>query len=227
LLRTCFDRKSHNLMVCPADNNLAATQKSYDESKANVLSSSNYEIPKPPAEIDKPTQDSSTQNSLNQDSSTQEESLETRLNELDLMSVESETSQKSSHTPKFKTLQGNSMQQMLVQALHSNDDHLFNLVLEQTNPDIVSNTVRKLPTKYIIPFLEKVITRFYEKPKSVMNMLQWIKAVPDLTQKLSDFYQALDSRSAVFQKLLNFQGRLDLIMQQIAMRKTQGAGTTN
>ncbi|CAG8603059.1 24388_t:CDS:2 [Gigaspora rosea] len=236
-----------------AAKNLAATQKPYDESKATMLSSSNYEIPKPPAEIDKPTrnsltqnsstqnsstQNSLTQNSLTQNSSNQEETLETRLKELDLMSVESENSQKSSHAPKFKTLQGNSMQQMLVQALHSNDDHLFNLVLEQTNPDIVSNTVRKLPTKYIIPFLEKVITRFYEKPKSVMNMLQWIKAatlihmtylmtVPDLTNKLSDFYQALDSRSAVFQKLLNFQGRLDLIMQQIAMRKTQEVGTTN
>ncbi|CAG8766506.1 38864_t:CDS:10 [Gigaspora margarita] len=236
-----------------AAKNLAATQKPYDESKATVSSSSNYEIPKPPAEIDKPTQNSSTQNSLTQNSltqnsltqnsstqnsSNQEETLETRLKELDLMSVGSENSQKSSHAPKFKTLQGNSMQQMLVQALHSNDDHLFNLVLEQTNPEIVNNTVRKLPTKYIIPFLEKVITRFYEKPKSVMNMLQWIKAVtlihmtylmtvPDLTRKLSEFYQALDSRSAIFQKLLNFQGRLDLIMQQIAMRKTQEVGTTN
>ncbi|CAG8682883.1 9866_t:CDS:2, partial [Racocetra fulgida] len=156
-----------------------------------------------------------------------EETLETKLKDLDLMSVDSEMSQQSSHASKFKTLQGNSMQQMLVQALHSNDDHLFCLVLEQTSPDIVNNTVRKLPTRYIIPFLEKVITRFYEKPKSVMNMLQWIKAVPDLTHKLSNFYQALDSRSAVFQKLLNFQGRLDLIMQQIAMRKTQGAVTTN
>ncbi|CAG8693886.1 9967_t:CDS:2, partial [Cetraspora pellucida] len=212
---------------------LAATQNPYNESKANVLSSSNYEIPKPPTEIDKPTQYSLTQNS-----STREETLETKLKDLDLMSVDSEMSQQSSHASKFKTLQGNSMQQMLVQALHSNDDHLFGLVLEQTSPDIVNNTVRKLPTKYIIPFLEKVITRFYEKPRSVMNMLQWIKAVtlihmtylmtvPDLTHKLSNFYQALDSRSAVFQKLLNFQGRLDLIMQQIAMRKAQRAVTTN
>ncbi|CAG8504930.1 17660_t:CDS:2, partial [Racocetra persica] len=185
-----------------AAKNLAATQNPYNESKAN------------------------------------EETLETKLKDLDLMSVDSEMSQQSSHASKFKTLQGNSMQQMLVQALHSNDDHLFCLVLEQTSPDIVNNTVRKLPTRYIIPFLEKVITRFYEKPRSVMNMLQWIKAVtlihmtylmtvPDLTHKLSNFYQALDSRSAVFQKLLNFQGRLDLIMQQIAMRKTQGAVTTN
>jgi hypothetical protein len=43
--------------------------------------------------------------------------------------------------------------------------------------------------------------------------------VPDLVQKLSNFYEILDNRLAVFPKLLSFYGRLDLASQQISMRK--------
>lgn len=78
---------------------------------------------------------------------------------------------------KFKKFTGHSVQQMLVQALHSNDKQLILVVLEQTDPDIINNTVKKLPTKYIVPFLEKAITRFQEKPNTGAHILQWIKAV--------------------------------------------------
>jgi U3 small nucleolar RNA-associated protein 5 len=78
---------------------------------------------------------------------------------------------------KFKKFTGHSMQQMLVQALHSNDKQLLLIVLEQTDPDIINNTVKKLPAKYIVPFLEKAITRFQEKPNTGAHILQWIKAV--------------------------------------------------
>ena len=69
------------------------------------------------------------------------------------------------------------MQQMLVQALHSNDKQLLLTVLEQADPDIINNTVKKLPTKFVVQFLEKAITRFQDKPNTGMHILQWIKAV--------------------------------------------------
>ncbi len=69
------------------------------------------------------------------------------------------------------------MQQILVQALHSNDKALLLTVLEQRDLGIINNTVKKLPTKYVVPFLEKAIARFQEKPRTGMHILQWIKAV--------------------------------------------------
>jgi hypothetical protein len=48
-----------------------------------------------------------------------------------------------------------------------------------------------------------------------------------LTRKLSNFYQTLDARVMVFQKLLNFYGRLDLVMQQVSMHQQDVTNTSN
>src|SRR4051794_11243727 len=94
-----------------------------------------------------------------------------------MVDVENNNQKSEEGQHKFKKSTGHSMRQMLVQALHSNDKQLLLTVLEQTDPDIINNTVKKLPTKYVVQFLEKSITRFQEKPNTGMHILQWIKAV--------------------------------------------------
>lgn len=41
----------------------------------------------------------------------------------------------------------------------------------------------------------------------------------DLVKRLSNFYGAIEARVPVYQKVMNLNGRLDLIMNQIEMRK--------
>ncbi|CAG8648443.1 4605_t:CDS:10 [Funneliformis caledonium] len=199
-----------------AARNLQETQKSYDDSKAKVSGTLNYEI-------------ISDNDSENSDNANKDNIL--NLKDLNIVDVGNTSNQKPEvEQHKFKKLAGHSMQQILVQALHSNDKQLLLTVLRREELDIINNTVKKLPTKYIVPFLEKAIARFQEKPNTGMCILQWIKAVllfhmaylmtiPDLTRKLSNFYQTLDARSVSFQKLLNFYGRLDLVMKQVSMRQ--------
>ena len=104
--------------------------------------------------------------------------MEAEIKDLDVEKDENNSNQKSDEKQyKFKKSTGHSVQQLLIQALHSNDKQLLLIVLEQTDPDIINNTVKKLPTKYVVSFLEKAITRFQEKPNTGMHILQWIKAV--------------------------------------------------
>ncbi|CAI2181067.1 2791_t:CDS:10 [Funneliformis geosporum] len=194
-----------------AAKNFQETQKSYDDSKVKVSGTLNYEM-------------ISDNESENSDDVNKDNIL--NIKDLNIVDVENPSNHKPEVEPlKFKKLTGHSMQQILVQALHSNDKRLLLTVLRQEDLDIINNTVKKLPTKYIVPLLEKAIARFQEKPNTGMHILQWIKAVllfhmaylmtiPDLTRKLSKFYQTLDARSVSFQKLLNFYGRLDLVMKQ-------------
>ncbi|RIA95750.1 WD40-repeat-containing domain protein [Glomus cerebriforme] len=211
-----------------AARNLQETQKLYDDSKVKVIGTKNYELPKTTTSEDEDLEDINKDNILSAD-----------IKDLDMVDFENNSSQKPEEQQhKFKKSTGHSMQQMLVQALHSNDKQLLLIVLEQTDPDIINNTVKKLQTKYVVSFLEKAITRFQEKPNTGMHILQWIKAVllfhmaylmtvPDLTRKLSKFYQTLDARVMIFQKLLNFQGRLDLVMQQVSMCQQDVKSTSN
>ncbi|PKC07834.1 WD40 repeat-like protein [Rhizophagus irregularis] len=206
-----------------AARNLQETQKLYDDSKVKVTGTTNYELP----------------NITAPDNEGLEDINKIEIKDLNTVDDENNSNQKpEAEQHKFKKFTGHSVQQMLVQALHSNDKKLILVVLEQTDPDIINNTVKKLPTKYIVPFLEKAITRFQEKPNAGAHILQWIKAVllfhmtylmtiPDLTRKLSNFYQTLDARVMVFQKLLNFYGRLDLVMQQVSMHQQDVINTSN
>ncbi|GES86925.1 WD repeat-containing protein 43 [Rhizophagus clarus] len=182
-----------------AARNLQETQKLYDDSKVKVTGTKNYELPKITASEDEGSEDIS----------------KIDIKDLDTVNDENNSSQKfETEQNRFKKFTGHSMQQMLVQALHSNDKQLLLVVLEQTDPDIINNT-----------------------PNTGAHILQWIKAVllfhmtylmtiSDLTRKLSDFYQTLDARVMVFQKLLNFYGRLDLVMQQVSMRRQDVINTS-
>lgn len=78
---------------------------------------------------------------------------------------------------KYRPPPASSLQQMLVQALHSNDSQLLEACLTHNNPEIIRNTVRRLPTTWVIPFLQQIVDKFQEKPNRGKVLLEWIKAV--------------------------------------------------
>ena len=49
-----------------------------------------------------------------------------------------------------------------------------------------------------------------------MRHSSYLMSVPNLRVKLASLYQILDSRTAVFPKLLSLNGRLELALAQIA-----------
>ena len=133
--------------------------------------------------------------------------------------------------------QAHSLLQLLVQALHSDDSQLLEECLAQTNETIVRNTVKRLPTSYVVPFLTQVVDRFEAKPSRGIELTVWIRfvlllhtsylmTVPDLMKHLSGLYQLIDTRLSAFKKLMKLSGRLDLVLSQIAERGETGNAAT-
>ena len=142
-----------------------------------------------------------------------------------------EAPQSSGRTPP----KAESLVKMLVQALHSDDNSLLEECLNTTNETVVRNTVKRLPTQYVVPFLTKTIHKFQAKPSRGVMLVPWIKtiilihtsylmSIPDLSKSLGGLYQLVDTRLSSFKKLLKLSGRLELIMTQIT---TKGDGSNS
>ncbi|KAI8991906.1 WD40-repeat-containing domain protein [Mycotypha africana] len=202
-----------------AANNLRTTRKAYDESTVTVVGNSDFAVKAPIM---------ATNDEQNLDEN-EEPSIEQKLQSLDMVDTATRATQKSKKKKTVNTPSAGSLQTVLVQALHSNDTTLLEACLQHEKPEVINNTVRRLPTEYLIPLLLELITKFQEKPSRGPTLLLWIKSVltihtaylmtvPNLVGKLSGFYQALDTRVGVFPKLLALRGRLDIVQSQINVK---------
>ncbi|ORX92225.1 NUC189-domain-containing protein [Basidiobolus meristosporus CBS 931.73] len=201
-----------------ASNNLQATQKTYGDDNVVVLGATDMALPDP--SIKKRTEVSSEQ----------EPTIEEKLKDLAVTET-ADGAAGEVPTNKAITPKANSLVHILVQALHSNDVQLLEGCLNNTNTEIINNTVKRLPPTYVIPFLAQVIPRFQAKPNRGIALLRWIKAVltihtaylmtvPELVKHIGAFYQTADNRLGSFQKLLALSSRLDLVTTQLSMRTT-------
>ncbi|KAF9411819.1 WD repeat-containing protein 43 [Podila epigama] len=212
--------------------NLKATKKAYDEESMTVVGASDFAIAAPSMVADSDEE----KDAPKLEGRTMEEKLQDLVVEDSTANADDKKSKQTNK--KYATPKANSLQQMLIQALHSNDLQLLEACLMFRNETVIRNTIRRMPTAYVVPFLTQVIHKFQQKPNRGEALLEWIKAVllvhtaylmtvPDLIEKLSHFYQTLDARVSVFQKLLNLNGRLDLVMGQIELRQQYESGSTN
>ncbi|KAG4101372.1 WD40 repeat-like protein [Neocallimastix lanati (nom. inval.)] len=156
-----------------------------------------------------------------------EKSLEERIKEMEIKSnKQDETSTKSK---KMVIPKGESIQNMLQQAVHSNDKQLLETCLSVTNIKVIRNTLERLPPQYVIPFLNLLKERIQKKPQRGCYIFDWIRytimihmsyliSVPELTSQLGELYQLLQERSSLMGKLSQLNGRLDLINSQFVTR---------
>lgn len=204
-----------------AANNLRTTRKAYDESTVTVVGNTDFAIAAPTMA---PEQEDEAGDNV-------ELSIEQKLQSLDVVDAATVTKSKknSSKKKEIEVPAAGSLTTVLVQALHSGDSGLLEACLQHSKPDVINNTVRKLPTEYLIPLMLELIQRFQEKPGRAPILLLWIKSillihtaylmtVPNLVGKLSGFYQALDTRVGVFPKLLALRGRLDIVQSQVNVK---------
>jgi len=130
--------------------------------------------------------------------------------------------------------QANSIQIVLQQAIHNRDKVLLESCLSISDPVVISNTMERLATATVIPFIEEVVKRFQDSPNRGLLLNVWLRAalrfhapylmsVPDLVKTLSSLYLVVDSRLASYNRLLKLSGRLDLLTSQIQQYKKQTA----
>ncbi|XP_046859351.1 WD repeat-containing protein 43-like [Xenia sp. Carnegie-2017] len=154
-----------------------------------------------------------------------EPSMEDRLKTMNLTPSTSEgtTTSTRGSTPKV-----GSLTQMLVQALNSQDKKLLEDVLNgSTKPKVIQSTLRRLPVNYVIPFLTELVQRIQSSPSRGSHLVPWIKnimsihmaylmTVPNLVDSLGGLYQLFESRVGIHSRLCKLQGRLDLMLSQVA-----------
>jgi hypothetical protein len=126
-----------------------------------------------------------------------------------------------------------SLSPVLEQALHSGDNALLEYCLSVSDRKVIENTVARLPSRHVVPFLTSVVNRFESTPGRGANLSAWIRAIlvhhtatlmasPGLVKSLTSLYQTVEQRLEVFQPLLRLSGRLDLLVQRIAVRASAG-----
>ena len=126
-----------------------------------------------------------------------------------------------------------SLATILTQALQAKDDAQLELVLSNSNEKgVVQATVARLPPQLVLPFVTRLVSRLQTKPSRAQQLLSWVRAVlvqhtgfllsqPALVANLEALYTVIDSRVAVYKKLLKLSGRLDLLMSQLPSEQHQ------
>ncbi|KAF9919522.1 WD repeat-containing protein 43 [Linnemannia zychae] len=213
--------------------NIKATKKSYDETTVTVVGAADFALATPALAEEDLSEEEGSEAEEKDAAELEGQTMAEKLKDLT-----AETTGKKSKQNKYSTPKANSLQQMLIQALHSNDLQLLEACLTFNNVEVIRNTIRRLPTAYVIPFLTQVIHKFQQKPSRGEALLEWIKAVmlihtaylmtvPDLVKKLSNFYQTLDSRVSVYDRLVDLHGRLDVVMSRVEIRHQDPDDTRN
>lgn len=159
-----------------------------------------------------------------------EETMEDKLIALNLIS----------HSPEEETMGNNkamvpradSLQVLLSQALHSEDNSLIEQCLRIQDRKMISKTIQRLQPADAAKFLVISISKLESKPQRAINLVPWVRAVllqhasylmsnPSMRPVLLSLYQIIEARVATFGPLVSLSGRLDLIMAQISANESQ------
>ncbi|KAF9473183.1 NUC189-domain-containing protein [Pholiota conissans] len=137
----------------------------------------------------------------------------------------------------------NSLARTLVQALHSSDSRLLEMCLAHSDPVLIRNTVRGLPSQLALPLITACVDRLGRGARAGnmkgggggtssqrgSGLLLWLKTVlavhtghlltiPDLVARLSGLHSALTNRLSLHDCLLSLSGRLDMVLSQVELR---------
>lgn len=156
------------------------------------------------------------------DTDNKEMSIAERLGEIDLSTVAEKGASKGT-----ASLQTDNFAVLLVQGLESNDTSILNKVFQTRKEMVIKKTVARLPLSAVLPLVEELTKRLQGHPFTAVLMVRWLKAVlmhhtsylaslPDLVTQLGVLYHMIESRVKMFHKLTKLQGKLYLLMTQMA-----------
>ncbi|GEQ70803.1 hypothetical protein JCM33374_g4482 [Metschnikowia sp. JCM 33374] len=119
---------------------------------------------------------------------------------------------------------------VLSQALRNNDHSLLETVLANRDPTIVQNTISRLDSSLAVVLLDRLgerITRQQQRFDQMNFWLKWIiiihggvlSSMPNLNNKLASLHAVLTKKASTLPRLLELQGRLNMIEQQTVLKK--------
>lgn len=119
---------------------------------------------------------------------------------------------------------------VLSQALRNNDHSLLETVLANRDPSVVQNTIQRLEPALAVVLLDRLaerITRQQLRFDQLNFWLKWIVIVhggvlslmPNLNNKLASLHAILTKKAATLPRLLELQGRLNMLQLQSSLKK--------
>lgn len=119
---------------------------------------------------------------------------------------------------------------ILAQSLKNNDHGLLETVLMNRDPIIVQNTISRLDSSLAIILLDRLserITRQASRFDQLNFWLKWIiiihggvlSSLPNLNTKLANLHAILNKKANTLPRLLELQGRLNMLYQQVDLKK--------
>ncbi|KAF8001465.1 hypothetical protein HF325_003966 [Metschnikowia pulcherrima] len=129
---------------------------------------------------------------------------------------------------------------VLSQALRNNDHSLLETVLANRDPAVVQNTISRLEASLAVVLLDRLAERITRQTQRFDQMNFWLKwiiivhggvlsSMPNLSNKLASLHAVLTKKATTLPRLLELQGRLNMIEQQSALKKEilNGSATQN
>ncbi|EGG06248.1 uncharacterized protein MELLADRAFT_71984 [Melampsora larici-populina 98AG31] len=161
---------------------------------------------------------------------------------LKILKINHDTPDQSSNQTHLR-IPVNSLAQTLIQALNSSDHQLLETCLIQSNKQLISNTIQRIPTGLVHHLIEHLIIGLNKKRggagegstvssvRRTRTLIEWVRqlllvhmsyliTIPELVSKLTILHSSLQKRLNLHTKLLSLNGRLDLILNQIERNKS-------
>ncbi|SPO21862.1 related to UTP5 - U3 snoRNP protein [Ustilago trichophora] len=142
-----------------------------------------------------------------------------------------------------------SLASSLSQALHSGDTSLLTSCLNNNDPILIRNTVRKISGPLAVKLLEECVNRLNgvggnhvskgsmgsSKARgltewvraTLLNHMGYLMSLPNLVSRLSGLHATLTNRLATHERLLALNGRLELVLSQIEARAAYMSQASN
>lgn len=160
------------------------------------------------------------------DDDEEEESLADRLNKLNGgNSTKEEVGKKrlNRHTSGTLTV-------VLSQALRNNDHSLLETVLCNRDPSVIQKTINRLDSSLAIILLDRLAERLTRQQLRFEQLNFWLKwiiiihggvlsSMPNMSNKLASLHAILTKKAQQLPRLLELQGRLNMMQQQNHLRK--------
>lgn len=171
------------------------------------------------------TEGSAFQDDLEEDDDDEDESLAEKLEKLGADSTKKQGGKKklNKHTAGTLTV-------VLSQALRNNDHGLLETVLTNRDPEVVQNTISRLNSSLAIVLLDRLTERITRQQLRFDQLNYWLKwiiiihggffsSMPKMNTQLLSLHAILTKKANTLPRLLELQGRLNMLHLQNALKK--------
>ncbi len=125
--------------------------------------------------------------------------------------------------PKRVAASPESLVTVLSQALQTDDDTLLDQCLDIVDQTIVTSTVARISSTYVLPLLRRLVAKLERRPARGASLCVWVRSVlfahtgyllgvPELAKELSGLRQMISLRLSTYDAFLNLSGRLELVL---------------